>query len=411
MWEQDIGCFPVAFAEDGDEWAHHLGNVMGGSGFHRISGTDGVGGPVEMGPPLHGSVTSILRVHPHPAGIACTVVGEDGTLAPDQVDPWRIGAHTAVSEIGRHQQPQVWDALVGLSPSVGLGPDTLGELTARSLGPLDLASAGVYMREFRGPERVDSHFIGIRRTFPVIVTGRVTTYHWDRVVPVAQVQLRRVCALLTLSTRLLWEPRSHPWPQSSTGPTLKVPISVNPGFSMPTGQEWTGDVPPGTGNWKLPWWVDQAWERLENDSGLNIALNAYYEAVRLQRRHPSLALLTYVAAIEGVGMRFVPDALCNCHPECTHSKGVAEKRFRKALKTVLTQREVKELAGPLYDKRSHTGHRGTLFGSEEVFGYAPTGMFQASPYFGFEALLLGQLATVANAVLVKAFSAAGSGSG
>jgi hypothetical protein len=63
-------------------------------------------------------------------------------------------------------------------------------------------------------------------------------------------------------------------------------------------------------------------------------------------------------------MRFVPNALCDCHPECTHYKGVAEKRFRKALKTVLTQREVKELAGPLYDKRSHTGHRGTLFGSE-----------------------------------------------
>ncbi|MFF3129913.1 hypothetical protein ACFVRD_49015 [Streptomyces sp. NPDC057908] len=404
MWEQAIGTFPVAFTEDGDEWAYHLKNAMGGSGFQRISGTDGAGGPVAMGPPLDGSMTSILRVRPHADGITCTVVGEDGTLSPAQIDPWRAGAHTAVGEIGRHQKPHAWDALVGLSPSTILGPDLRGQLSGRNLGPLDLAASGVYMREFRGPERVDSHFTGISRTFPVVVTGRVTTYHWDRVVPVAQAQLRRVCALLTLSRKQLWEPRTHPWPQTAAGSTLKIPISVGPEFPSPEGQEWTGEVPPGTAGWRLPWWVDQAWERLENDSGLSTALNAYYEAMRLHRRHPSLALLTYVAAIEGVGMRFIPDALCDCHPECTHYKGVAEKRFRKALKTVLTQREVKELAGPLYDKRSHTGHRGTLFGSEEVFGYAPTGPFQTSPYFQFEAMMLGQLAMVTNAVLVKAFS-------
>ncbi|KUO10292.1 hypothetical protein AQJ58_20220 [Streptomyces sp. DSM 15324] len=61
MWEQGIGTFPVDFTEHGNEWAHHLGNAMGG-GFRSISGTDSHGGPVEMGPPLDDSVTSILRV-------------------------------------------------------------------------------------------------------------------------------------------------------------------------------------------------------------------------------------------------------------------------------------------------------------------------------------------------------------
>ncbi|MEV8393459.1 MULTISPECIES: hypothetical protein [unclassified Streptomyces] len=63
VWEQSIGTFPVDFTEHGNEWAHHLGNAMGG-GFRSISGTDSHGGPVEMGPPLDDSMTSILRGQP-----------------------------------------------------------------------------------------------------------------------------------------------------------------------------------------------------------------------------------------------------------------------------------------------------------------------------------------------------------
>ncbi|MGW6214998.1 hypothetical protein [Streptomyces sp. NPDC055109] len=404
MWEQDIGTFPVDFTEQGNEWAYHLGNVMGG-GFRSTSGTDSNSGPVEMGPPLASSMISFLRVYPHPDGISCTVVGEAGTPSPDQVDPWRDGARKAVDEIGRHQRMQVWDALVGVSPSAPQGFDPEGQLRATDIGPLALAPSGVYMREFRGQDRVDSGFVMVARSFPVVVTGQVEAYDFDPVVPFAQAQLRRLCALLTLHGRRLWEPRTLPWPQSPDGSALKIPTSVGTDFPSPHGEEWTGEVPPGTGTWRLPQWVLGAWERLDRDPELETALSAYYEAVRLGRRHPSLALLTFVAAIEGVGMRSVPDAMCDCHPECKHRKGVAEKRFRKALKTVLTQKQVKELAGPLYDQRSHTGHRGTLFGSEEVFGYGGhAGPFQVNPYFQFEAVQLGRLAQVANAVLVKGLS-------
>ncbi|MET7981691.1 MULTISPECIES: hypothetical protein [unclassified Streptomyces] len=404
MWEQDIGTFPVDFTEHGNEWAHHLGNAMGG-GFSRGRGPDYDGGPVEMGPPLDGSMTSVLRVHPHPDGIRCTVVGEAGTPSPDQIEPWRIGARNAVDEIGRHQRMHVWNALVGASPSAGNGFHPLGQIEATDVGPVALVPGGVYMREFRGQDRVDSQFITISRSFPVVVTGQVEAYDWDPCVPVVQMQLRRLCALLTLHRQQLWEPRTLPWPQGPDGSNLKIPTSVGPDFPSPNGEEWTGEVPPETGTWRLPPWALGAWERLDSDPELETALNAYYEAVRLGRRHPSLALLTFVAAIEGVGMRLVPDAMCECHPECTHRKGVAEKRFQKALKTVLTQKQVKEIAGPLYDKRSYTGHRGTLFGSEQILGYGGIrGLFQVSPYFEFEARQLGRLAQVANAVLVKVLS-------
>ncbi|MFD0068755.1 hypothetical protein [Streptomyces sp. NPDC127574] len=350
-------------------------------------------------------MTSILRVHPHPDGISCTVVGAAGDPSPDQVDPWRTSALGAVDEIGRHQRTHVWVALVGVSPSGMQGSDALGQIKATDVGPLALAPGGVHMREFRGQDRVDSHFITVSHNFPVVVTGQVETYHWDPVVPVAQAQLSRLCALLTLHRGQLWEPRTLPIPQGPNGSVLKIPTSVGPEFPSPHGKEWTGEIPPGTGTWRLPPWVLEAWQRLDDDSELQTALSAYYEAVRLRRRHPSLSLLTFVAAIEGVGMRSVPDATCDCHPECKHRKGVAEKRFRKALKTVLTQKQVKELAGPLYDQRSHTGHRGTLFGSEQVLGYGGhEDPFQVNPYFHFEAVQLGRLEQIAHAVLVKVLS-------
>ncbi len=82
------------------------------------------------------------------------------------------------------------------------------------------------------------------------------------------------------------------------GSVLKIPTSLGPEFPSPHGEEWTGQAPPGTGNWRPPLWVLGAWERPDGDPELETALSAYYEAIRLGRRHPSLSLLTFVAATE-----------------------------------------------------------------------------------------------------------------
>jgi hypothetical protein len=49
------------------------------------------------------------------------------------------------------------------------------------------------------------------------------------------------------------------------------------------------------------------WPILKAYSGFATAVHAHYEAMRLHHRHPSMAHLTYVAAIEGFGTRFVQD--------------------------------------------------------------------------------------------------------
>ena len=133
-----------------------------------------------------------------------------------------------------------------------------------------------------------------------------------------------------------------------------------------------------------------------------------YEGMRLEPEHPSLAHLTFVAAIEGYGMRLADDVPCDCQPGCTHVKTVAMKRFREALKTVMTSREVRRIAGLAYDLRSHTGHQGSLFGSEKTFGYSPhLSLFNVAGDAVFDYVILGELRNASRQVLAKALGRPG----
>jgi hypothetical protein len=110
-----------------------------------------------------------------------------------------------------------------------------------------------------------------------------------------------------------------------------------------------------------------------------------------------------VAAIEGFGMRFAEDVRCDCRPGCTHMKGVAQKRFRKALKTVMTNREMEQIAGIAYHLRSSTGHTGTLLGSEQTFGYSHhLRLFEPPSDAIFDYAILGRLRDASRLVLAKA---------
>jgi hypothetical protein len=76
------------------------------------------------------------------------------------------------------------------------------------------------------------------------------------------------------------------------------------------------------------------------------------------------------------------------------------KRFRKALKTVMTSREVRRIAGLAYDLRSRTGHQGSLFGSEGTFGYSPhLSLFNVAGDAVFDYVILGELRSASRQVL------------
>ena len=222
-------------------------------------------------------------------------------------------------------------------------PGRFGQLgQQQDVGPVHLAPGGIWMREQVPSERTGGS--GIRHSFPVIASGHVSTYVWDRAALTAEVLLRRTCALLSLLTGAVWIPRSHPTQLTDGAAPLQVPAVFGHVQPIPGEAEWRGLIPPDARTFTLPGWIEEAWPALDADDGIAQAVNAVYEGMRLEQEHPSLAHLTFVAAIEGFGMRFAEDVPCDCHPGCPHLKTAAQKRFRKALKTVMTNREVDQVA-------------------------------------------------------------------
>jgi hypothetical protein len=404
VWQQDIGVFPVHFTDQGDEWCHHLTVSLTGDYHMTARGTNGTD-PVELGPPPGGPVYSKLLVRPHADGISCTVTGDDGdSVSADQVEPWRRAADTAVSLLGCQNRVFAWEAIIGTAAQT-FGLDRLGPLEEpQDFGPVHLASGGICMREQVSTERIGAS--GIRHSFPLVASGECTTYVWDRAAQIAELCLRRTCALLSLVTGAVWIPRSHPVQVTGEVGAVRVPpvfghVPPLPGEAGGTG--WSGGIPADIQPFRLPGWAAQAWPLLGDDRDLARALNAVYEGMRLEQQHPSLAHLTFVAAIEGFGARFVSDAPCDCSPGCTHRKNVAQKRFRKALKTVMTNREVEEIWQIAYTLRSFTGHSGTLFGSENTYGYSHYGsLFDTADDAVFDYVILGQLRNASRRVVAKA---------
>ncbi|WP_143268943.1 hypothetical protein [Amycolatopsis vastitatis] len=404
LWERDIGIFPVDFESQGDRWAHYVAIELTGDGYMAARGTDGTS-PVELGPPPSAALASRLRVHPNDNGIACSAVGDAAEASDDQVEPWRQAAEAAVLALAKRELSFTWQAIVGTAPYT-LGIDRVGQLKAPcSLGHVYLEPGSVCMREaVLLDDRIDSG-PGVRHSFPVVVTGAVESHAWEAAYPFAEWSLGRTCALLSLATGRLWVPRSQPRQLHDEQERLRVPAIVGAPIELPgfvEKPEWRGQIPPDTAQFDLPEWMPHAWRILKADPGLATAVHAHYEAMRLDHHHSSIAYLTYVAAIEGFGKRFVDDAPCDCQPDCPHPKGVAQKRFRKALKTVLSNRDVKKFAETAYQIRSSTGHEGSLFGSEQTFGRPPFSLFQPVSDFGIS--WLGEMRRVSQRVLATALA-------
>jgi hypothetical protein len=139
---------------------------------------------------------------------------------------------------------------------------------------------------------------------------------------------------------------------------------------------------------------------------LSAALDAYYEAVRLTPEHPSVAYVTYVAAIEAVGARSVALTRCTCCENCRITTG-AVRRFRTALRTVLSARQTKAVAEEAYELRSATAHVGTLHGIEAQYGHHEFSMYTADERWLFTDSRLRTMRRVARAVIAKALTPPG----
>ena len=229
--------------------------------------------------------------------------------------------------------------------------------------------------------------------WPIIVSGLIDR-EWPEVDRLASRQLHRLCCLLSLVWGEAWQVRIAPQRTSSLPPEVPEPILV-PAVTWP---DWDDSTQIGCREEApLPDWFSEAWQRLEdgaNRSVLAPALSLWHEGILLQSEHPSMAIISYVAAVEQVAAPVLG----------ADGKRSSRQSFMQCVDKVATPDDLAALKkADVYGKRSATSHGGALHGIELEFGHPllhPLG--PGDPTFDFMFDTLRRMARIARSALIEA---------
>ena len=190
--------------------------------------------------------------------------------------------------------------------------------------------------------------------------------------------------MLSASTRLErpWQVRLAPEQEANLPPKVPDPVLVpNPDHYYRDGNPQIGMRAEAD----LPDWISKSWDRLdEADFGGRVqpALSLWHEGILLQPEHPSLAMVSFVAALEQSALS-TPGLTRNLRPG---------EKFWLAAESAATAEEIQQLQdAKIYGKRSKTAHGSALHGIEQEFGFMllqPIGSEDPTYKFVFQTLQL-----------------------
>jgi hypothetical protein len=291
----------------------------------------------------------------------------------DAMEAWAQAARGATAALGAPGQPFDWTALIG-PPYVRISGDEVSLQTPGAVGPFRISSAGQAMWEILPPQQPSLMSYGMAVSWPILVEGRHDGYSWQPAAKKAAFDLNRLAGLLSLAFGHCLVVREGAAPVDWG--VRQVP-GRHPWQAWPENAQLGDDADDPKNPMTLPEWVPTAWEILQQRPVLGHAVDAYHEALRAQLEHPSLALVAFIAAIEGVANTLFTVPRCEA---CGGNPGAAA-RFRAALRLVCDEVTAEQL-GKAYSPRSRTVHRGQLHGSETRPG--ATGFGWTDPVRDFE---------------------------
>jgi hypothetical protein len=348
LWSRSLRRDYRSFLE---EWLYHFHD-----GTSRIAGSTGFSVRSVYGEP------GTLELSPHGVGIRLRIavrslqdldfslIGSPATTSEE------VGAMVALVEradalLHVADRDFDWAAIVG--PDTSTHRDCHVRLGERcTVGPLQLEPAAKPYGEWT------RYSIGHQSTslsFPFIVRGTSRSYATNAAMAQGAEALFRLCALLTVEWNVI-EHVAH-WilregPRSTAEPVrVAVPGSEDTAFG-------------GYGTPRVlgrPSWSDRAWALVDGDRSLDRALLVFYEGERLRAKHPSFAMIAFIAALEHLGERITGTLGADGKPVPSREK------LRAGLRLVATEERARELASEGFSPRSATAHAGALYGDEKQF--------------------------------------------
>jgi hypothetical protein len=232
-----------------------------------------------------------------------------------------------------------------------------------------------------------------RSSVPIVVRSSSRGYDWRAAQPSAAEDLGMLVSLLSL----IWDsvidvlkpPMPLEWGQQRVpehAPWLKVDPAPE---SLPD----LAELP----EFEVPGWLGDAWVHMNRRARVKGAVTVYMEGVRTEERHPSLALVAYVAAVEAVSLMLFHEERCEA---CPNHINIGEK-FHATLKLAVGE-EAAEALRPVYGSRSKTVHTGRLHGYEISPGAFPFSSFLTPSEASFQWQILRGMKTAARKLLILA---------
>jgi hypothetical protein len=358
----DLGFAAVAWQRQGNAWLEHIHSTV----YQGQS-------PSSWGPRAPGiyavavgdeHMIAILQDD----GIACGLIAPTAALNEVMIQTWVAAIAAATAKVQEGERPFPWGAVVGPPPRCGSSFVALEGATM--VGPLQLVPGANELRE-TAPMAIHDQLAGsYTYSWPMVVNGTADVYDWSQAMDVAYAQLHRLCTLIAVAWDEVWSLRLGPFPLDSEMGPLAVPETGPLGDWPPRHH----DQPRQRKDQSLPGWLNSAWHTLDQQPHVAAALNIHYEALQVVRRHPSFALLGFVAAIETIGQGPAQDGTGS-----KITKRPTEKRaFRAGLETVLTQDEAKATVDA-YTDRSKFVHNSRLVGYEARHGISYLDFFAEDP--------------------------------
>ncbi|WP_410605016.1 hypothetical protein [Amycolatopsis sp. lyj-90] len=338
-----------------DEWLRFLYQMIGAAGY-EINSVDEEVGLFESR--VRGSESStVLQIQKGNSDFAKIKIIE---LANEShLETYTTAIATATARLSQPAKTLPWSAIIGPDPENSTYTSPKIAEPAR-LAEIDLLPSTDRLLEWvQVYPKVHDRELSV--TWPARAFGHVTGTDHRKARRDAALKVRRICSLLSVISRDCWIVRQGP-EVGEYASEMRFPVTDPEIMRSDSNLGPFGESP----RLEVPEWLSESINRLDEDVKLSDALTAFHEALLLQKRHPSIALVALVTAIEAIGSRTVSLTSCKTCEHCTEEFGYA-RRFRKTLARVLHKKEISHI-GDAYNYRSRTAHDGTLFGTDRFPG-------------------------------------------
>ncbi|MET8969187.1 hypothetical protein [Streptomyces hydrogenans] len=378
-WARELVAPAIDWEQKGDEWidrvATHLSSKLRTTGY----GVQRIG---DFGPILEFSATTgsggartdvrILILSVLDGGMRVWLCGAEEDEDPAVSAIWEEAVEKAAEGVKGASKQHQWTALIGAIPTK-YGGDVLRLAREVKVDSLSLSSTDRYCVETGLSGRSLSGW-RYHTSIPILVRGVSSGYRWNEAQADAARELNRLASVLSIAWGVSVDVREG-------AASLDMGERVAPDLVPWLNKEWLEGSPDELPKLdvRVPSWVGNALRKVGVRANLNSAVSVYMEGCRLESDHQSMALVSFVAAIETVSLMIYKEDKCD---ECGGHTSIAAK-FRQTLKMVLSETEVEALR-PVYGSRSRTVHTGRLHGPEMLPGALSFSVFRETPEVDFE---------------------------